>query len=220
MGSIGPDAILMILALAIGISVHESSHAYMAFRCGDSTAKRKGRISLNPLDHIDPFGTILVPAFLLLSGAPFLFGWARPVPVNPGRLNNPRRDQALVAGAGPAANLALALLSILVVVVFYPLLTLESIALSEPLRKLLNYSTLINLVLAVFNMIPISPLDGEGVLQYFLSRQQTRWMQQNRMILTGIVLLLFFIGIFNVFVNFFRQIFFGIQYFLINLIWL
>ncbi len=160
MGSVGPEIILMIVVFAIAISAHESSHAYVAYRCGDSTAKRKGRISMNPVDHVDPFGTILLPALLILTGAPFLFGWAKPVPVNQNRLRNPRRDRAYVSAAGPAANLALALVSIVVTIIFYPVLVSESIEIADALRKFLYYNTMINLVLAVFNMIPVAPLDG------------------------------------------------------------
>lgn len=219
MGAVGPDIILMIVVFAIAISAHESAHAYVAYRCGDSTAKRKGRISMNPVDHVDPFGTILLPALLIISGAPFLFGWAKPVPVNQNRLRNPRRDRAYVSVAGPAANLALALVSIVVTIVFYPLLVSETIELSDALRKFLYYNTMINLVLAVFNMIPVAPLDGGGVLQYFLSRRQARWMQENRTLLIVMVFALFLLGVFNVILRGFSQVFLGFQQILIQLIW-
>ena len=219
MGSVGPEIILMVVVFAIAISAHESAHAYVAYRCGDSTAKRKGRISLNPVDHVDPFGTILLPALLILTGAPFLFGWAKPVPVNQNRLKNPRRDQAYVSAAGPAANLALALFSIVATIILYPLLVSESVAIADGLRKLLYYNTMINLVLAIFNMIPVDPLDGGGVLQYFLSHRQARWMKQNRTVLIVIVFALFLFGIFDVILRGFSQIFLSFQQALIQLIW-
>lgn len=220
LGSIGPEVILMVVVFAIAISAHESSHAYVAFRCGDSTAKRKGRISMNPADHVDPFGTILLPGLLLLTGAPFLFGWAKPVPVNQNRLKRPRRDRALVSIAGPAANFGLAFISIFLTVAFYPVLTSGTIEVADSLRTLLYYNTMINLVLGVFNLIPVAPLDGGGVLQYFLSSRQARWMQENRTILIVGVFALFVLGVFNVVLRIFSQIFLGFQQFLIGLIWL
>jgi len=219
MGSVGPEIVLMIVVFAIAISAHESAHAFVADRCGDSTAKRKGRISMNPVDHVDPFGTILLPALLIMTGAPFLFGWAKPVPVNQNRLRNPRRDRAYVSAAGPAANLALAFISIVGTIVLYPILVSESIELADALRKFLYYNTMINLVLAVFNMIPVAPLDGGGVLQYFLSRRQARWMQQNRTLLIVMVFALFLLGIFDVILRGFSQIFLSFQQALIELIW-
>lgn len=214
------NVVLMVVVFAIAISAHESAHAYVAFRCGDSTAKRQGRISLNPIDHVDPFGTILLPALMILSGAPFLFGWAKPVPVNPRALRNPKRDEALVSLAGPGANFLLAVSSVFLAVVFFPLLQPGALETSDALRKLLRYNTVINLVLAVFNLVPIHPLDGQGVLQYFISSRKIRWMKQNQMILFGLFIVLLMLGVFQIIISVFASIVLGFQSFLVQLIWL
>jgi Zn-dependent protease len=147
------------IPILIAITFHEAAHAYSAWKLGDDTAKRLGRVTFNPLKHVDPFGTILVPALLFITSAPFLFGWAKPVLVAFGRLNHPRRDMALVAVGGPLTNVALALASAVLfhVVQFLP----KPYALW--LATTLYQSILINLVLAIFNMIPLPPLDGGRV---------------------------------------------------------
>lgn len=142
----------------IAITFHEAAHAYAAWKLGDDTAHRLGRVSFNPFRHMDLFGTVLLPALLLLTRAPFLFGWARPVPVAYRRLRRPRRDMMLVALAGPASNLALALVSALLMRVAGLLPEVAWVT------AMLQRSVLINLVLAIFNMIPIPPLDGGRIL--------------------------------------------------------
>ena len=148
-----------LFPVLIAITMHEAAHGYVAWRLGDPTAKMQGRVSFNPLKHIDPVGTILLPGLLLLIRAPFLFGFAKPVPVNFAKLRHPRRDMVWVALAGPGVNLALALLSAFLIHFAF---LVPSIAERWATQNLIN-SILINLVLAVFNLIPLPPLDGGRV---------------------------------------------------------
>ncbi len=212
------DIVLQVVVFALAISAHESSHAYVADRCGDPTGRLKGRISMNPLDHVDPIGTLLVPALLIMAGWP-AFGWARPVPVNPSNLRNPRRDRARVAAAGPAANLLLAAVSIALTVVFWPLLNGWVRAGHEGIYRLLYYNTLINALLAAFNMIPVPPLDGGGVLQYYLSRRWARWMRQNRAVLSILLLVLLMSGLLGAVIQPFIRMVLTFQQGLIYLLW-
>ena len=154
------------IPVILAITFHEAAHGFVAHRFGDDTAWRLGRVSANPLRHVDPVGTIILPGLLLLMRAPFLFGYAKPVPVNFGRLRNPKRDMIWVAAAGPATNVLLALISGWLV---HATPYLSSTAGAWALQNLLN-SIQINAALAVFNMIPLPPLDGGRVAVGLLPR--------------------------------------------------
>ena len=148
-----------VLPLVIAITFHEAAHGFVAHRLGDNTAWQLGRVSFNPLKHIDPFGTLLLPAILFLSHSPFLFGYAKPVPVNFRALRHPRLDMVWVALAGPATNIALAL----VAAAAFHLLGLAPENSAQWFADNLKNALVINVVLAVFNMLPIPPLDGGRV---------------------------------------------------------
>jgi len=162
------DWILGIPLLFFAVVVHECSHGWVAYLNGDDTAKQMGRLTLNPLPHIDLIGTILLPVILIMSHAPVLIGWAKPVPINPYRLNNPIKDMAKVGIAGPLSNFSMAVLSAMFIWLF-------KISGIDPLNpssiliiKILFINVQINLVLGVFNLVPIPPLDGSRVLSAFL----------------------------------------------------
>jgi Zn-dependent protease len=158
------EIVIGMIVLLFSLTVHEMAHAWSADRLGDPTARLLGRVSLNPLVHADPIGTILFPLIAMVSGAPLL-GWAKPVPVNIRYLRHPRRDYVLVAAAGPASNLVLALGAALVLAAM-PVSpqTLDQPTISVPLAAILSQLIRLNVLLAVFNMIPIPPLDGGNVL--------------------------------------------------------
>ena len=150
------DLSTWVLPLVIAITFHEAAHGFVAHRLGDDTAFRLGRVSFNPLKHIDPFGTVILPGILLLSHAPFLFGYAKPVPVNFRNLKHPKLDMVWVALAGPATNIVLALAAALA----FHALRLAPANIAQWIADNLKNAFLINIVLAIFNMLPIPPLDG------------------------------------------------------------
>jgi Zn-dependent protease len=183
--------IYKIIAFFLAITVHEAAHALIADRLGDPTAKLDKRISLNPIRHLDLYGTVLIPLFLMVMGSPFIFGWAKPVGFDPYNLKNPRKDIALISLAGPAANLICALLFSLVV-----RLTLNPFSLLTFLNPLFYLVVAINIVLAIFNLIPIHPLDGGKILVGILPQKDAYEVDKflNRF---GIVIL--FLSIFPIF---------------------
>jgi Zn-dependent protease len=155
---------ISLLVLLFSLTVHEMAHAWTADRLGDPTARLLGRISLNPAVHVDPIGTLLLPLLAFATGAP-LIGWAKPVPVNINKLRRLRRDYLLVAAAGPASNVVLALVaSLLLRVLPFGPTAIGGVDVGSPVYAILALSLQVNVLLAIFNMIPVPPLDGGNVL--------------------------------------------------------
>ena len=183
-----------VLPLIIAITFHEAAHGFVAHRLGDNTAWQLGRVSFNPLKHIDPFGTVILPGILLVSHAPFLFGYAKPVPVNFRNLSHPRIDMVWVALAGPVTNILLALAAALA---FHGLGLVPANGAQWVADNLQN-ALIINVILAVFNMLPIPPLDGGrvavGLLPNFLAVPLSRLEPYGLLILIGVLLLLPILG--------------------------
>ena len=159
--------LLAALPILVAITFHEAAHGFVANKFGDPTAKMMGRLTLNPIAHIDLFGTIIIPVMLfILSKGTFMFGSAKPVPVNFNNLGHPRRDSALVSAAGPATNVIIAFLSILVLILSFKLFPqaasqgLLNEKVITPIQSMLQYSVVFNIFIAAFNLIPIPPLDG------------------------------------------------------------
>tara|TARA_Y100000310_G_scaffold319255_1_gene374318 strand:- start:6590 stop:7195 length:606 start_codon:yes stop_codon:yes gene_type:complete len=181
------DTIFLIIVLILSVVVHEVTHGFVADRLGDPTARLAGRLTLNPIKHLDPFGSVILPLLLAILPGSFIFGWAKPVPYNPYHLKNPERDAALIAIAGPLSNLLIAaIFGALVrisIVVNVPIL-----AATYPLFAMIVW---VNVILAVFNLVPLPPLDGSKVLFALLPRsayQMRAFLERY-----GMILLVFFI---------------------------
>ena len=153
------DFVFIIIILILSVVIHEVSHGYVAQMLGDPTARLAGRLTLNPLKHLDPLGSVIIPALLVLTGAGFIIGWAKPVPYNPYNLRNQRWGEALVAGAGPLVNISIA--------VIFGILIRLGVAfdfLSTPFVELASIVVFLNILLAFFNLLPVPPLDGSKIL--------------------------------------------------------
>jgi Zn-dependent protease len=184
------DVSVWVLPLVIAITFHEAAHGFVAHHFGDNTAWEQGRVSFNPLRHIDPFGTLIMPAILLLSHSPFLFGYAKPVPVNFRALRHPRIDMVWVALAGPATNIALALAA----ATAFHILNYVPESAAQWLADNLKNALVINVILAIFNMLPIPPLDGGrvavGLLPRMLAAPLARLEPYGMLILIGVLIVL------------------------------
>jgi Zn-dependent protease len=195
---IGMDLIYIVstwlFPILIAITFHEAAHGYVARFLGDDTASRFGRVSLNPVRHIDPFGTIILPGLLLLVRSPFLFGYAKPVPVNFRALHPPRIGMVLVAAAGPAMNICLAVVAAL----SFPLVVYLPGAAAQWAALNLKNALIINVVLAVFNLFPLPPLDGGriivGLLPNVLAKKFARLERYGLIILIGLLIVLPLLG--------------------------
>lgn len=183
-----------VIPALLAITLHEAAHGYAALYFGDSTAKDQGRVSLNPFRHIDPFGTFILPVLLIISSSPFVFGWAKPVPVRFGRLRNPKRDMVWVAAAGPAVNLFLALLSARLMYLI-PELPDQT---GEWAFDTLKNSLFLNVILFVFNLIPVPPLDGGriavGLLPMPLAQRLAKLEKYGMFLIIGILMILPLLG--------------------------
>lgn len=199
--SIARQLIISALPILIAITFHEVSHGFVANRLGDSTARMLGRLTLNPLAHIDIIGTIILPVILIvMTNGQFVFGYAKPVPINPMNFKNPRRDMAISAAAGPITNILLAFVSVFVLRgILMPLAGISpegmGQAVIQPLLLIFTSSAVINIVLAAFNMIPIPPLDGGRVLVGLLPMRQAITFEKIEPYGFIIVIILIYTGI-------------------------
>jgi Zn-dependent protease len=188
--SIIQKIVIYALPVIFAITVHEAAHGYAARYFGDMTAQEEGRISLNPLKHIDPFGTIILPALTVMLGG-ILFGWAKPVPVNFGRLRNPKKDMLWVAAAGPASNLVMAII--------WALVLKSSVSMPDgiavPLLLMAKAGVMINIVLMVLNLLPLPPLDGGRIAVSLLPNNLARSFAQLERYGFVILIVLLFTGI-------------------------
>ena len=188
---IGYKLAMMFVPFLFALCVHEFAHGLVAKWRGDGTAESLGRLTLNPMAHADPIGTFMLPILAIVFGSPIFFGWAKPVPVDVRQLKNPRADMFWIALAGPLSNILMAIIGAIVMGVM--LHSVPALATSVAFAEMLKYFILINLFLAVFNMIPLHPLDGGKVIARFLPHNWNYWLERNENI-TGMVLLVLVIS--------------------------
>ncbi|MFK8138796.1 MAG: site-2 protease family protein [Bdellovibrionales bacterium] len=193
---IGAKIGLYFVPFLFALCFHEFAHGWVALKKGDRTALQMGRLSLNPAVHADMVGTYILPLMVIITGAPIFFGWAKPVPVNPRNLKNETVDMFWIALAGPLSNVLLAIVGAFGYVIFRYHLSHLSIA--GGATALMFFFIRINLALAIFNMIPIHPLDGGKVLARFLPPGANRWMEENQMMLNMALLVLFISGMLSI----------------------
>ena len=187
------ETIFFIIILFLSIIIHEIAHGAVANHLGDPTAKYAGRLTLNPIKHLDPIGSVFLPLLLIITGSPFLIGWAKPVPVNPYNLRNPKKDMAKIAVAGPAVNFFVA--------IFFALL-IHFFSIPKEVLTIFSIIIFLNVLLGVFNLVPIPPLDGSKILFSFLPSSFEHiqiWMEQFSMFLFFGFLFLIISGIFPLF---------------------
>ncbi len=196
---------IKLFALLYAIVIHEWAHGYAAYKMGDNTAYYMGRLTLNPLKHIDPIGTVILPAVMLLTGSPVLFGWAKPVPINPHNFDDIKKSTMYVSLAGPAANLvsAFAFAGLFHLIIPY----MNEFSFATPILYFLIFGAIINIVLFAFNLIPIPPLDGSHVVSMFLSPKQA--YQYNKIAPYGffIIMGMVIIGITDIYLRLIMHLF-------------
>ncbi|NIM12958.1 MAG: site-2 protease family protein [Candidatus Aminicenantes bacterium] len=193
------EIIIQFGVVLFAISIHESSHAWMAYRFGDPTAKNQGRITLNPIAHIDPIGTIIFPLILAVIGAP-VFGWAKPVMVNPYNLRNPRRANVFISAAGPLSNIFAALGGVIIFLILknMGLFSSGEIWGIKLVIYIFFYLIVINIYLAIFNLIPVPPLDGSGILEGVLRGEALVYYEKIKPYGFLILLLIIYTGVLQI----------------------